>query len=468
MRSFWLEEALEADAGMEVSALSGLTRADVCIVGGGYTGLWTAIHIKSRHPSADVVVVEADICGGGASGRNNGHLTNWASKLTTLVSLCGREEGIRLVNVSLTIGSEVRAFLDLHGVNAQIMHTGSFLTATNTFQLRSLEKMLETHDELGIRVYEQLSQEEVVRRTGSTRNLAGLYQPYVMTVQPALLARGLRRIALGLGVRIYERTRMTSLNREGKPSITTTSGTVTADSVVLALDAWASELPEFRRTVLALGADSIMTEPIPELLRELRIHEGFAMTDARTLVNVLRTTVAGRLNFGKGGRDMAFAGRVGDRFDGRSLIESDLTKELISFYPQLADARIVSSWRGPVSRTDTGLPFFGSLPKNRGIFFGHGYSGNGVGPSYIGGKILASLALRQTDEWSTSGLVRTPKNTFPREPIRYIGGCMVKAAVATKERAEDQGRRPSLMARSLASLAPSGPGSTGKSRRAGK
>jgi glycine/D-amino acid oxidase-like deaminating enzyme len=172
--------------------------------------------------------------------------------------------------------------------------------------------------------------------------------------------------------------------------------------------------------------------------------------------------VGGRLNLGKGGGGIAFAGRVGERFDGRSPIADRLTQELHSFYPSLARASIVSAWRGPVSRTDLGLPFFGRLRDQPNIVYGHGYSGNGVGPSYIGGQILASLALRQTDEWSTSALARPPSGSYPPEPLRYMGGRLVRAAVVRKERAEDQGRRPGRITLALSRLAPSGPGSPPK------
>jgi glycine/D-amino acid oxidase-like deaminating enzyme len=124
-------------------------------------------------------------------------------------------------------------------------------------------------------------------------------------------------------------------------------------------------------------------------------------------------------------------------------------------YPSFAAIPIASSWTGPIDRTVDGLPFFHALGRPD-LVCGAGYSGNGVGPSVLGGRILASMALGRHDEWVRCGLVRPPPRGLPAEPIRYIGGRVVKSAVARKERAEEAGRRPARVDRALARLAPAG------------
>jgi hypothetical protein len=124
-------------------------------------------------------------------------------------------------------------------------------------------------------------------------------------------------------------------------------------------------------------------------------------------------------------------------------------------YPQLADLPVVASWTGPIDRTFDGLPFFTPLGRPD-LVCGLGFSGNGVGPSVLGGRILASLALGRVDEWSRCGLVRPAPRGFPPEPLRYVGGRIVQLAVARKESAEDSGRTPTLATRGLARLAPAG------------
>jgi hypothetical protein len=122
----------------------------------------------------------------------------------------------------------------------------------------------------------------------------------------------------------------------------------------------------------------------------------------------------------------------------------------------LGDVPVVSDWKGPIDRTRTGLPFFWRLGGRDDLLAGVGFSGNGVGPSHVGGRILASLALGRDDEWSRAGLVRDPVGSFPPEPVRHVGGRVIRAAVARKEAAEDAGRKPSWLDLKLVSLAPAG------------
>jgi glycine/D-amino acid oxidase-like deaminating enzyme len=271
-------------------------------------------------------------------------------------------------------------------------------------------------------------------------------------VQPALLARGLRRIARERGVRIFERSPMTGLERGRPPAIRTTGGRVVADRIVLALNAWAARLRELRRALLVVASDIVATAPMPEPPWD----GGLSISDSRLLVNYYRTTLDGRLVFGRGGGAFAFAGRVGAVFEGPSPRAAEVEASMRSLYPDLAGVPVEASWSGPIDRTRTGLPFFGRLGGRPDILYAIGYSGNGVGPSYVGGRILASLALGLEDEWSRSGLVRDPLGSFPPEPVRYVGGLVVRAAVARKERAEDEGRAPSRLDTRLVSFAPAG------------
>ena len=174
-------------------------------------------------------------------------------------------------------------------------------------------------------------------------------------------------------------------------------------------------------------------------------------------MNYLRSTPDGRLCFGKSSGAIPFAGRLGRRFDGASPHREVIAREIVRYYPSLADAGIAVAWRGPATRTATGLPHFGRLPGAPAIVYGHGYTGNGVGPSHLGGKFLASLALGARDEWAESPMVeRTPARFLPAEPARYLAGQLIRAAVRRKETAEDAGREPGRLETALAGLAPSG------------
>jgi glycine/D-amino acid oxidase-like deaminating enzyme len=200
----------------------------------------------------------------------------------------------------------------------------------------------------------------------------------------------------------------------------------------------------------------VATEPIPERLAEIGWSDGMMISDSRLLVHYYRTTEDGRVAFGKGGGVLAFGRHVGRQFEGPSPRAAEVEAAFRRTYPSLAGVRVVSSWHGPIDRSRSGLPFFGRLGGRPDVVYGVGYSGNGVGPSFLGGRILASLALGRDDEWSGSALVGVPRHGFPPEPFRYVGGSMVRAAIARAERAEDEGREPFWLDRRLIRLAPAG------------
>ncbi len=453
--SLWLEEAL-ACGEEEAPPLRGSDRADVAIAGGGYTGLWTALELKRREPSLDVVLVEADVCGAGASGRNGGFVLSWWAKFGSLAKLCGTGEALRLARASARAVAEIGELCAQEGIDCHYRSAGWVWAATSPAQVGAWRPLLEQLERLGERPFLELTGEETARRTGSDRHLAGVYERTAATVQPALLARGLRRAALARGVRIFERSPVVRLERSQPPRLHTAGGAVSADRVVVATGAWAARLRELRRSVAVIASDVVATAPAPERLHALGWVDGVCISDSRMLVNYYRTTEDGRVVFGKGGGALAFAGRVGSTFDGPSPRAREVEESFRAIYPALADVPVVASWTGPIDRSLTGLPFFGRLGGRQDVLYGLGYSGNGVGPSLLGGRILASLVLETDDEWAASALAAGPSGRFPPEPVRYLGGLLVRAAVARSERAEDAGRRPGLVVGRLASLAPAG------------
>ena len=452
-RSWWLREAV--GAAPPAAGLVGDALADVCIVGGGYTGLWTALRIKELDPSCDVVVLDADICGGGASGRNGGFALTFWHHFLGLERACGSTEALRLARASQDAVRGIGEFCREHDIDAQFRLDGWLWTATNRAQVGAWDSTvaaIERHDE---RPFEPLSPAEVAARSGSDRHLAGIFEAGSATVQPAMLARGLRRVALERGVRIFEHSAMTGLDREAVLAVRTAGGRVRAQRVVIAMNAWASRLRELGRAFVTVATDVVITDPVPGRLDAIGLRDGIAISDSRLMVHYYRPTPDGRLMFGKGGGGMALGSRVGTRFDGASPRAPWVASGLRSLYPTLADTPIAASWTGPIDRSLDGLPFFTSLGRPD-LVCGLGFSGNGVGPSVLGGRILASMVLERADEWSGCGLVRDAPRGLPPEPFRYIGGRLVKAAVARKEHAEDDGRSPAWIDRRLTSLAPAG------------
>jgi glycine/D-amino acid oxidase-like deaminating enzyme len=308
----------------------------------------------------------------------------------------------------------------------------------------------------GERPFELLSAEEVRRRTGSPVHLGAAYEAGAATVQPALLARGLRRVAVARGVQVFERSPMVDLDRD-RGIVRTASGSVQADAIVLATGAWLAAVPELKRALVAVSSDMIATAPMPERLEAAGWTGGESVSDCRLMVHYYRTTRDGRVAFGQGGHRHVLGGRVDDGFFGRSESAARvLHTDLVRLVPFADGVEVTHTWGGPIDRTVDGAPIFGRLPGRVPVVYAGGYSGNGVAPCLTAGKILASSALCRDDEWSDCGLNRGVGGHFPPEPVRYVGGFVVRAAVKRKESREDVGRSVDPLTRRVAGLAPQG------------
>jgi glycine/D-amino acid oxidase-like deaminating enzyme len=286
-------------------------------------------------------------------------------------------------------------------------------------------------------------------------HLGAAYEQGAATVQPAFLARGLRRVALERGVRIHERTAMVDLDRKAGV-VRTPSGAVRAGAVVLALNAWAIKIPELSRALVAVASDMVATAPMPDRLAESRWTGGEAISNCRLMVHYYRTTEEGRVAFGRGGGRLAFGGRVNSNFDYSGGQTEELKGDLVRLVPVAEGVPVTNAWGGPIDRTTDGLPFAGRLPGRVPIVYGTGYSGNGVAPSLTFAKILASSALGLADEWSGAGLNRGVPARFPPEPVRFLGGLVVREAVRRKEGREDRGLTCDPVTGAVAGLAPQG------------
>jgi glycine/D-amino acid oxidase-like deaminating enzyme len=401
-------------------------------------------------------LLEREICGSGASGRNGGMVLSWWPKLASLIKLCGTDEALRLARASADAIDEIAAFCQAHGIDCDFRQGGFLWTATTPAHIGAWDGVVSLCERHGVDAFERLAPEEVARRAGSVRHLAGVFEARAANVQPAKLARGLRAAALSLGVRIHEHTPALEFARERPLVIATPDGTLAADKLVVATNAWAAALPELRRAIVVVSSDIVATPPIPERLADIGWTGGESITDSQMMVAYYRTTADGRIAFGKGTAAVSYAGRVDHRFDRDAARSAMSAADFRRNYPALADVPIEHDWGGPIDRTPTSVPILGHLGGREHLVYGIGWSGNGVGPSCIGGRMLASLALGVRDEWSVNGLIDRALDSFPPEPIRFLGARLVREAVIRKERSELAGHTPNPLAVRVAKLAPAG------------
>jgi glycine/D-amino acid oxidase-like deaminating enzyme len=299
-RSFWLEQALAGTAD-DLNSLQGAQTSDIAIVGGGFVGLWTALMIKSRGPAVDVCIIEADLCGGGASGRCGGFVMTWWPKIVSLTALLGADEALRLVRASEAAIDEIEKFCSAHAPEAEFRRGGWLWTATTGAQLGAWDEVVSRAEAFAPGTFRRLDPREVARRSGSPQHLAGVIEPSNATIQPAALARAMRRHALNIGVRIFEQSEVTRIDRGTTVTLSTGQGTMRAQSAVIATNAWAAALRPLRNKLFVLSSDMIATESIADRLDEIGRNQGEAITDSLTRVCYYRTTAEGRIAFGKGG-----------------------------------------------------------------------------------------------------------------------------------------------------------------------
>ena len=460
VRNPWLREALEIEG--HPSPAPGPARdleVDVAIVGGGYTGLWTAYQLTEHDPQLRIAVLEQDICGGGPSGRNGGFVNAWWDEIGSLVELFGDEGAVACAQAVAGSVGEIGAWCDRHAVDAHYRRAGMIVVSTTSFHDGRWLADIEAATRLGFPdAYRRLSADEVAARCRSPRFRGGALMADGATIQPALLVRGLRRVCLERGVRIHERTRVTGLRDRSGPAVrlrvrsAEAQVDVRAGHVVMAMNAWMAGWSPFRHRVLAWGSYLVRTEPAPDLIAaELGWSGGESIVDARFSIHYLHVTRDGRIAIGAGGGKPGLGGRIGPSFTDDLPSARRAAEALRRFFPALDRVAITDAWGGPIDVSPDHLPQFGTLPGGR-LHYGFGYSGNGVAPSHLGGRILAGLVVGADGELSRLPLVDRRPRRFPPEPFRFAGARILREAMIRREDAEEVGRRPGPILRELSRL----------------
>jgi glycine/D-amino acid oxidase-like deaminating enzyme len=442
---WWLEEA-PPDA--VAPRLEGDVRVDMAIVGGGYTGLWTALTLRERDPAARVAVLEALTCGWGPSGRNGGFLHGYWSTLARLREVLGGERALEVCRASDGVVAAVRAL----GEDVWLREGGLLRVSTTPSQDAVLDRNLAAARALGVdEEAVPLSRDELAARVRSPVFRRGVFFRDGATVQPARLVRALRRAALAAGVELYERTPVLRL-RAGAPNVLeTAAGRVLADEAVLAVNAAATGWRPLAGRLTNFGSSVVLTEPAPDLLAETGWTGGEAIVDARMFLHYFRTTADGRVLMGSGSGPIGFGGRLDGRFEQHGGAAARAERGLRRLLPGLAAARVERAWGGPIDVSADGFPWIGTQPGRR-VHYAAGFSGNGVGPSWLCAQALASLALGREDEWSALPLVERGPARLPPEPLKRLGGGLVRAAILACEDADEAGRRAPAPARAAAAI----------------
>jgi glycine/D-amino acid oxidase-like deaminating enzyme len=449
---YWLEEAGTVEP---APPLSGERDADVVVVGGGYTGMWAAWHAKALEPEARVVLLEADEhCGRGPSGRNGGFCNVMWLSLPSMRERWGAENALAVARAAEDAVAAIGEFCASEGVDAWFRHAGYLKVSTaEAFDDSTLEAVAACRELGEAGAAQELSADEVAARCASPAFRGGVLFPDAATVQPARLALGLRERLRAKGVEIFESSPMQSLKRRRSGiEARTNGGVVRGGTAVLAIGGAAKRLGGPLRGRLSIASSHIvLTEPVPELLEEIGWTGGECITDSRALIDYFRTTPDGRIAFGWGGGRIGLGGGLGGRIElDREVIDRTIL-HMSGFFPGLQGRKITHAWGGPIDASPTHLPLVRPLRGDR-AFAAAGYTGNGVGPSHMVGRTLASLALERHDEPSRLAFVDPSPPRVPPEPFHWIGGEAIRSGILAKEEAQLAGREPSRLSSAVAGV----------------
>jgi glycine/D-amino acid oxidase-like deaminating enzyme len=440
--SWWFEEARAAFGVDPTPRLAGPTTADVVILGGGYTGMWTAWFLKERDPGIDVVLLEQELAGSGPSGRNGGFCYGFWEDLEALVRFFGDRDALRVAETAQRSVGEIDAWARARGNDIWFTRAGHLTAASSPAQDGAWRSLVEEAGRLGVADgrFVELTADEVRARCDSPVFGAGLLQPDNAILQPARLALALRAALLERGVRIHERSPVSRFGAGPPVVVETPEGSVRAERGVLGLGAWTSAVKRFHRSIVPRGTYIIVTAPAPERLAEIGWTGGEGLADWRSALRYFRTTPDGRIAFGAAAATAGLGTGLGPRlrYDERSI--GKLVEDLHRFFPSFGDVPVEAAWGGPMDVTGRHLPWFGALPGG-GVHYGVGYTGGGVGPTHLGGKILSALTLEIEDEHTSLPLVGMEPMRFPPEPFLSAGAAITQGAIVRKDEAEDRGGR---------------------------
>jgi len=422
--------------------LTGTRTADVVIVGGGYTGLWSALHLKESAPDLDVVVLEAHDVSYGASGRNGGFaMTLLDFDLHRFAGNWGDEAAAHAHRAVARSVREIVDTVEAAGIDADLEHTGLLRVATNDAQLARVERERATAERLGLTGFDRLDQAGTRALLDSPSYLGGLTEADCAIVNPAKLAVGLAELAVARGVAVHEGSPVLDLSETpGGVVATTPHGQVRAETAILATNAWAHRHPQARGWSAPLYTYIVVTEPLSDAQWEAIGWQGrHGVEDARNYVHYFRPTRDGRILWGGTDAVYRYGGPISPRRDRHEAIRRRLEAELVTAFPQLGRVRFTHHWGGPISITGRFVPRIGSFDGGR-VHYAFGYSGHGVAPAHTAGRILRDKVLGRDTEDTAVCFVDHPQTSFPPDPLTWVGAELTRRLLQRQDRKMDRGQ----------------------------
>jgi glycine/D-amino acid oxidase-like deaminating enzyme len=430
--------------------LAGDAEADVAVVGGGFTGFWTALFLKDLEPSVSVCVVEGRVAGYGASGRNAGIVGETLDHSHDLaIRHFGLDEAKELARIGRENLDGLERFVAERGIAADFRRPGQLTVALTDAHVEGLRASVAAAERVGASGWTMLSPDQARAEIASPLYRGALLAPRNALVDPVGLVAGLREQARRSGVRVYERTPVETVCASGdRVLVEAKGGRVRARRAVLATNAYSHQLfPRLARRFLPLYDYILVSRPLTSSERAaIGWARGQGVVDARTFFNYYRLTADGRILFGTSEAAYYPGNRVAEACDHSPALYGALRDSFRRHFPGLASLEFPFAWGGPIASTTRLTPFFGTLGGR--ISYGLGYTGHGIGSTRVAGRILAHLALEKGSPLLDLAMVRKKPFPYPPEPLRRAAVSLV-----TRElRRVDAGGRPGLLLEALDAL----------------
>jgi glycine/D-amino acid oxidase-like deaminating enzyme len=431
--------------------LPGPRSADVCIVGAGYTGLWTAYELRRADPSLDVVVLEAEVAGFGASGRNGGwvlgELAGSAERWARRGGRAGAQAQARAIRATV---DEVGSAIEREGIDCDFVKGGTLQVAQTPLELERLRAFAAHEEEWGLEDGELLDAAATRARVAVAGALGAHFSPHCARVHPARLARGLAAAAERAGATIHEGTRVTAI----EPGVArTAAGPVHARFVVRATEGYTARLPGLRRALVPLNSAMIVTEPLgAETWEAIGWERAECMLDGRHRYVYLQRTADGRIAIGGRGVPYRFGSKTDREGPLPAATARELRQRLVELFPVLAGAGVAAGWHGVLGVPRDWSPAVG-LDATTGLAWAGGYVGEGVAAANLAGRTLRDLILGRTTELTGLPWVGPLARAWEPEPLRFAGVHAVNALYASADAREQATGRSAPAARLAGAIA---------------
>jgi glycine/D-amino acid oxidase-like deaminating enzyme len=413
-------------------SLEGSQTVDVAVIGGGYTGLSTAYNLKTDSPGLTVAVLEASVVGFGASGRNGGfNMTLFGLEPAVTKALFGQQRTVEAHRYMERAVDYVRDLVARHGLQSEYEHPGFLRVATTPGFVRRIQHDLEILTQMGIGGLEWWDADRVRAEIASPLALGAWWEPRCGLLNPARQVRELKRIALEAGALIYEHTPVLTLDRQRGFTLHTPGGSLSAQKLVFATNAYSHLFPELRNKETPAFTHMVVTEPLTARQQAAigwKNRQG--IEDARNFVHYLRLTADQRIAIG--GSDVSLSYGRGMQRDLNPRVFRDLERDVVRLFPALQGIRFADSWGGPVSVPIDMAPAIGFLGDRRAIY-SLGCVGHGVSMAHLNGRTIADLVLERDTDLTRVWFVGRKMIPWPPEPIRFLAGHAIRGYM----RAED-------------------------------